>query len=456
MAIISPPAPTLADFRNAVLVRSRHRVAALGDSQTAGNHSITPGSVYQTSSNGYLVMLSAILGNRLKWSQNDNYGVPGDRFVQMEPRVPALIASDVGTCFFHGGTNDALYIARYASTTTAQILSEMALSVASMLRSLDAIRKAGILVFLIPPQQRTTAAWTSVFGLTTEQVPIARRITVAIRDAMIREARLRRDVVLADPTTSFVDVTGGPRTSYTYDGTHYSGLGALAMAQAMAPIVATYIPPVYVPTVDLADVADAIFPRGNLLSNGLMAGSGVAVSTAPLTGNTVNSWGAQQSGAGTPSSGTAVLSVVTRPDGLGQGVRLVATNLVGTATTAYLGIGQTVTLPNDYLASGDILTGACAFSVASGSVGLKGVQVRISELNGSGSTVDIAGPAIGAYALPLSGVHVFETPQFPIRASGGAGARSVTLRLFAALDLMASGGASCDVTFWAPALRKIA
>lgn len=439
------------------LTRNRNRVAALGDSQTNRNHRIAAGSAYNTSTNGYLVVLNGLLGGRMRWSQKDNYGVVGDRMVQAEVRVPQVIASDVGTCFLHIFTNDCLYIARYASSTPAILSAAFEEAKASFLRSVDAMRAAGILMFLMPPQQRTTAAWITNFGLTSDQVPIARRLTAAFREVMIQAARVRREVVLLDPTAVFGDVGGGPRTNYTDDGTHYRDLGTFAMAKFMAPIVGNYIPRTSVPAVDLSDTYDAAqFPRGNLLANALMAGANVAVNTAPLTGNTVNSWGAQVSNGGTVTGGTAVLSPVTRPDGLGQGLRLVVSGLAGSSANALLGIGQTVTTDDMRIVAGDVLEGAVAIDVNSAGAGFRGVQMRPVENDGSGTGVDVAAPELpyGGFSTDAAS-YVWNSAQFPIRPANGAGARSTIVRLLVSLDTTVSGGASCDVTFWAPDLRKV-
>jgi hypothetical protein len=172
-------------------------------------------------------------------------------------------------------------------------------------------------------------------------------------------------------------------------------------------------------------------PFGNLLTGSTFLTTPKTVSTAPMIGNTVSGWGAQVSGT-TPTSGTAVLSIVPRADGMGNCERLTVTNLVGTDTALSLGIGQTVPVPGSYTIPGtstitavvnvgDTLQGGASFNVAAGQVGLKSVGNRISENDGNTAFDVYDGAPSGIAGWPTVALNNFVTGAitFPIRPQGG-------------------------------------
>ena len=272
---------------------------ALGDSITA-NGKLSDGSNFGYVNNGYTTFARCLSKGGYNLPLNNILGFPGNDSGQILANVGQVIALAPAFCIVHCGTND----------------SGHSLSVAQSLSNIQAIYNAltsrGISVIAVPILPR---AYASGNGATVAAKNQQQQINYGIRQM----SRTMRGVYLADPTRNIVDYSqtgntagdplggaGQAATAMMYDnvGLHPAIRAAYWMGQEIANVLNLLFPPQDVDWQSPVDAFDATNnPGGNLLANGVFAGSGAA--TSPATGNIATSW----SNLGT---GTVALSKSTK------------------------------------------------------------------------------------------------------------------------------------------------
>jgi lysophospholipase L1-like esterase len=190
-------------------------------------------------------------------------------------------------------------------------------------------------------------------------------------------------ILVPDATAKIIDPTsslGNPLLEMFRDGLHPQNKGAFIIADAFRTAMDSLVP-AYDPRFRSAyDVYNASTnPQGNLIVNGLLAGTGGTEGTS-ASGDTADSWELNRVNSGGIGTLTAVASKVSRSDGE-QGV-LQRITISGTPTgDAGFRFRQALNASN--YSVGDILEMLSEISWAAGATGIRGVNIRLTATNGS-------------------------------------------------------------------------
>lgn len=264
----------------------RNSVVILGDSITQQNgiqgdySGAGLGIMTGYSAAGYWTVAAALLGHRMKFLAN--LGVGGDTAQQIAERVPTAISHNPGWVVVEAGRNSVSAV-QSAATIIACLRDDI----------YKPLLAAGIRVVAttITPRDGDTAPLRQV---------------VNDVNAWIKEyARQTPGVVLADFYTAVTDgLTAAWIAGYVSDGLHPLVRGAAPMGKVLAAALSPVVP--YVDTL-VSNNTDT----GNLLTNGLMTGTGGGNAVgAALTGTIAANWTVQGG-----FTGTVVGSKVARTDG---------------------------------------------------------------------------------------------------------------------------------------------
>jgi len=251
--------------------------ALFGDSITAVNTvNISDAATYRNS--GYFTAYNALSLERMPLPPANNLGVGGEGVETMLARVDDLDPLDFDVCFFMGGTNDI------ASDRTAAQITGPSDDIVDHITGLG-----------------KTVVWLTILPRTHSGNAAARKQAIKDVNTHILAAHGSRGgkVISIDLYTSFADGSDEPLANLTYDGLHPTPYGAMVMAQdiydALLPVYGT------------GQIPD--FSTGNLLTNGIMAGTGGTVYFG-LGGVCADSWTLESFGdfLGAKSGGHQVIS----------------------------------------------------------------------------------------------------------------------------------------------------
>jgi hypothetical protein len=236
----------------------------------------------------------------------------------------------------------------------------------------------------------------------------------------------------------------------TFDGTHPTVLGAMVIGRHVANALSTITSPMapLLPSHE-ADVYDAAEnPEGNLLTNGMMTGTGGSVA-GEVTGDVADDWTLVRF-AGTYSAGTVVASKTTRTDVAGDWQVITVSGMTGGTDPIYV---LTVDVPGssgDYDV-GDVVELECEIEVE-GADGLEGVLLVLYEYNGAGSQVTAAEAGAVGTETEAAWSGIMRTPPITLSAALGASSK---LSANVAFQMTGTGSAEAIIRVGRVDLRKV-
>jgi lysophospholipase L1-like esterase len=255
-------------------------VALLGDSITRNNH--WDGAAFQSkqfSQLGYWTFASQILGKRFYYDYTYNFGVFGERTDQVLARVPQVIAKGPSLAVVLCGINDVV------AGVSASVIQANLVSIWAQLNN------AGIPVVAGCIFPTSTGGFTATQAKTLLQVNNWMRRTVAtlpnvhLWDSFFTLADLTSTVAGCD-TNSFADNLHPNRR-----GAQLAGADLAAVINAIYPEVVNDRQGALYGSYGLSDVYDATNnPRGSLVTNATLAGTGGTNAGAYATGSVATGW----------------------------------------------------------------------------------------------------------------------------------------------------------------------
>lgn len=274
-----------------VRVHNRRAITAIGDSITYNGYGVTTvGDMFNSA--GYLSWVPILTRQKVVHKSIDNMGLFGDLSFNIANRIQAVINSGCGIVVVHAGTNDI----NLGSGSAAAIIDNLD-------RMYSAFIAAGITVIAMPIIPRLgTLASVGLYGQVNRWI--------------YSQMSTRANFYVADANVSLTDQsTGVFLSTLTTDGTHPNTQGAYLMGKAVADIINVLYPDTSTTSfINPSDLYDATLnPGGNLLLNGLMAGTGGGGISGGVSGVLATSF--LSTPGGIPTSGTVVLSKSTLADG---------------------------------------------------------------------------------------------------------------------------------------------
>lgn len=297
-----------------------------------------------------------------------------------------------------------------------------------------------------------TLIWQTLLaaGKTVVTMPILPRFisgsSTAVRNASHRlnawgrKYASENGIIWADPTPKWIDPTnadGDPIAGVIRDAIlHPSGEGNFVIADAILSAVDKLLPAFDNRFMNITDVYDATLnPSGNLITNGLMAGTAGTITAGtggtPMSGSLADSWTAARDSDTSIGTLTCVWSKVARSDGeVGtwqQGV------VSGTpAAVRELRMTQSITIGN--IAAGDKIALTAEVEIDAGAANVFSLTVGFLDDNVDNVEVrdgDRGNTAVGNSStiyLPTSARKlVYETPVHTIGTTPTA--MTVTIRI---------------------------
>lgn len=248
--------------------KQRLTLAVFGDSRTRQN-SDAANTLVRTG--GYFYWATIRANGRLTFPLHFNFGVNGDTTVQMLSRIQPVLDCAADGVVVLASTNDR---------ENAQITGQQ--SISNLDSIVTQILNTGKFVVLIAELPRGDTTFTDKRLSTTD---LAEHF--AVRTWVLAQAK-RKGVFVVDPWVDYADkqsTFGDGKVNYNYDGLHPSSLGAKVIGYAVADVLCkrfTFSPLNVESNSDLFNAS--LNPRGNLISNGMLSGTGTAtgwVSVAP-------------------------------------------------------------------------------------------------------------------------------------------------------------------------------
>lgn len=288
-------------------------------------------------SQGYIGWLQFLTKQRIDFTPEDNFAVSGENSAQILVRMTrARTNASIYIVMAHTNDWGAGFTALGAASGQGQGGTDAIVNADAIIKT--ALDAGKTLIYVIDPP-RGSANFTGV------------RLSA---NNLLRANRLRHYLLglRGTPGLFIVDTwpqmalvnstTGDIIEALAKDGLHPNSYGALRVAQAIQPQLEAIVPPVFLLPTSNADTYDAALnPYGNLLTNGMMDGTGGTKNTNG-TGSLADSWSENA----TPGF-TRVFSKVTGSDGR----TWQQTVLGGTVTTTGCSTRQVITAAK--LAVGD-------------------------------------------------------------------------------------------------------
>lgn len=396
----------------------------LGDSITANNTGAGSNKNCYHDPRGYFTWLQIRLGFPFAYTVgNDgtpnvvgqNAGVGGDTTTGMLARLETdVISKSPDIVFIHAGTNDITAGASFA-TITGNLTSIYA-----------ALLSRGILVAAIPIYPRGSGSnWAS---------STQRNLHHAVNSWIREKALTTQGMILIDGTPAMTDPassTGDVRTDFTIDGLHPSPLGGFYVGEAAYRIFKEITRPAATLCYSPSDVYDATNnPSGNLLTNGLLAGTAGTAGTG-ASGSVADGWNVFRT-SGTIS--TAVCSKVNRTDGLPGSLQQMVLSSAGSGsgdgsvifTTSPSSITSNIVINNWYEALMEIDVSA----TTSGNKMIKAIYLELWDTTATvGSRTRCLQNYPATYFPDAAWNGILKTPPLPL-----AGTTGLRFRLIMDLD----------------------
>lgn len=414
------------------------KLAVVGDSITYATIGSNLGNNVYNLNRGHSFWASFLTGRRIYTNQSLNFGINGDTTSGLLARLTDVMASDAGIYWVLIGTNDI------GVHTTEQIITNLKLI-------WNALLKTGAVVIASTILPRNLASATSRDQIHT--------VNQFIRSQAYTTSRL----FIVDPTVDYGDplsTTMAPRTNYSYDGLHPKAIGSFYHSKQAVALLNQLIPAQAVPFASYTDTFSATNTRGNLLTNGLLDGTGGTLANSgggTVSGTVADSWGINTSnnGGGTLTSLTVTASKVTLTDGR-PGQRIVLGGTYTGAGSSAVDNGCLVGFTQDNfnslnLAAGDKIKLSADISVAAGLENIAGIEAYLYIQSSAGTFISADGSCITGDLMPSDAFSgVFETPEFTVPDGVITWVRaSIRLYLYTAGTSVAA-----DVTIGGVTLRK--
>lgn len=255
----------------------------------------------------------------------------------------------------------------------------------------DALTDTGAVVLLQTIHPNTEA--------TATEMKILHQMNVVIREI----SETTSNVILSDVVPYLIAATatdGSPATGYLYDSVHFANKGAYLVAKKHWEILSTIVPPYEKRFFNPSDVYATDNPGGNLLSNGILAGTaGTYEAAVGITGNIADNWNLVMNLNANVGSVTCTASKVARTDGYaGEWQKLVFTGTPGNSASLQYIFQKNITTN---FSAGDIIELVAEFKVTSGSTGIQAVFAQIYD-----ATVT---PNVGCFDGASSSGHTLYT-----------------------------------------------
>lgn len=355
------------------------RVYIAGDSR--GDQASDPG---RTAARGWIWPLQILTEGRFDFQDAYNFAIGGDDTQDMLDKVGQLLAVEPGIVIVICSTNDR------TGTDTADE------SIGRMLDWQNQVLAHGHRVIWIAETPRGSASDTT-YRLNATRYGYHMRV----RRWQLAQAT-KPSVYVVDPwpqlgalNSNLSDVKSG----YFYDDLHFGPPAARVIADLIAPVLTTLIPPAPRLVEALGDLWSAQNPTGSLNANPVLAGTGGTAGTG-ATGTVATSW-TVTAGAGL----SVTCSKIVTDDTLYHGQSLVVT---GAPTAENSGATPVDPTPFSAIASvplanidvGDILEGSAWIRLHSGSSGVRGVALYLTVTTASGTTTYCAGEPHPARSFP--------------------------------------------------------
>ena len=254
---------------------------------------------------------NALLGHNM--TIGDTFGVSGDRTDQMLARLPAAIATGAGLLYVQGGINNIGQVATgftYNHAVTGETVTIDTVATVSMrdLRLIaDTAYAAGMTVVL----ENEVGGSSLTSG---EKIAALVQLRHLIADYAERTPGIH--VHDAYPVVMQAGATTPTfRSGYSYDGIHMNARGAYWHGKSLAALLARIVPPR--PVLSSGVIDTPANGRRQILTNHLFTTTTGGTAGNGVTGDAPSGWTAAMSSGG----GSATLSNVANPDGIGNGVQ---------------------------------------------------------------------------------------------------------------------------------------
>ena len=416
------------------------KVAILGDSITYQNNDCGSTTQLINEAQGYMTWLNALSNQRYYFpvaGANDvftagNYGVSGERLDAMKVRLSPVLEYNPDIVIFLGGTNDLVNTARTYAQMTADAQT-----------IIETFTSRGIFVAVMPILPRSV--WSS---LTAGEILVRRRVQYNYNTWLKKYARTNRLVGLADPTRDWIDqasANGDPLAEVTKDSLHPSPMGAYYMGKALARVLNPLFPPAMPSRVSsILDVYEATDnPQGNLVINGLMAGTAGTNGTGS-SGTVADNWTASRTtGAtltGVCSKTTLVIDEATNQTAVAQRIVLATAGAGATGEAFRLAPSATI---SSTVAAGDRVYMECVIKMSGVTGNLIGI---VPELNvtTSGTTElvrDLDRHQSPAVMPRVTETLTLRTPEWTLPAT----LTYIRPLIYIYLDCNVAGGVTVDI-----------
>lgn len=386
----------------------------VGDSMTLQNSELgSPKNIYH-STRGFFAWMQVRLGfpfecvvgnSGSSTLVGDNRGVSGDTTTGILARLDSdVLARNPDIVFVWAGTNDIALGATYATITS---------NLASIYQKiLD--RGAIVAVLPIAPRNASGSDWS-----TSAQ----RRMHLAVNHWIEQKARTTQGMIYIDPYPYVVDpasANGDSRSGFSVDGVHCSPTGGYYMGEAAVKVFSGLIRPMSHVAVSQYDAYDATnFPNGNMLTNGLLTGTGGTIGTG-ASGTAATSWQVMRNSG---TNATATASKVSRSDGLPGDVQQVVFGVTGGGSgTGVLYVMPTPSTVSTGVASDIWVEGSCEIEVSASSGGgspLYGLYLEVYDLTSGGSRVRCLQPYAGVKLPNVAWKGILKTPPLQLIGTDG-------------------------------------
>lgn len=399
--------------------------AAIGDSRFANsvqNQSTASVRKYNWANQGSLFWLNFLTFQAIEFPIENDLAVSGQTTAQILASVNNVLALSPlpQLCFINGGTNS------FGVNPTSQQVAD---SLSDIKAAAEKLLSFGITPVVEIDTPRTLASWSAA----------AQKCSISYNNKLRTWAK-KRGIRLADHESAYLQISGEPAAGYNVaDGIHQSCTGAVVRAYALKAAISDIIESSVIGTSHPLDTYDqTLNSNGNMLTNGLMTGTGGANAGTGASGSVPTAWTSQV----VSGTGTAVASKESpRADGLlGDRVQIVLSATA--AMTHRLAPTTTLSVPAGVVA-GDKIIGELDVEITSLSGVVDYLRLNIFDFDGStpGSS-SVAGKDVFATGLnPL--------PVVPLPNSSGAGNLATTLkgRLRTSEIIMGQGITSTQIIY---------
>lgn len=376
-------------------------VAFVGDSITAMTTKDNNGQFIRNSNQGYSFWLPTLTRQRVITSQALNFGVPGDTAADVLARMQPILSCGAGIFVGEIGRND---IGDGTVITDAATLKAQIASIWSQLLATGA-----------------TVIWYTIWPAHLPAGSQSQRQLWDVNTWMKKQMQVFKGLYVIDSAYAYGDptsATSSPRAGYspTGDGTHPTALGAFVMGRLLAPTVELLYPDPGHILDGVSDSYDTNYnPRGNLVANGFLTGSGGSAWSGHTGGQVPDNWQLFAVGA-TLGNLWVEGSQATMADGRSCfQLQITRSSEVDVDADSNISLGYTFQ-SFDTLALGDRLIARCEFEVTAGTSNIAAIRLNLSGQAGSNFS-HCDGYATSDQSLTAEAFGgVLMTPEFTLTA----------------------------------------